>query len=115
MAAYTNDPEEIMAEVRSRFQDLTLKIALPSLLAVATTGVAATAYLVKTDAEQDGRLDRIEDTRFTREDGVLLEGRLKDYMSSHYPPPWLQKQLDEIKKTVDSIDDRLHVLERGGD
>lgn len=116
MAAYSTDPEEIMAEVRSKFQELTIKAAGPAILSIVAAGAGAGTYVLNTDANQDVRIAKIEETRFTREDGLKMEGRLKEYMNTNYfQSAWLKEKLDKIEKSVESIDQRLHDLENRGD
>ena len=107
--------QEIMSEVRTRFQELGIKVALPTMLSLAAGGVALGTHFVLKDGEHDVRISKIEETRFTAEEGIKMESRLKEYMSDHYPPPWLRERLDDIKKTVESNAARLRELERAND
>jgi hypothetical protein len=103
--ASTETPEEIMAEVRSRFWDLATKI-----------GLGATTLLGATLIAHETRIAAIESTRFTDKDWAEQSQRVMSAIETHANAPAhgaSGAKIDRLTTQVDRMEAKLdRLLER---
>jgi hypothetical protein len=96
------------------------------IIAVLITAILATAGTV---IAHEVRLGKMESNIYTATDGARLEGelrawgfnlegRLKDWMETRFPPAWMKEDLTELKQLVRSngkkIDEHIAVHVKNG-
>lgn len=84
-----------------RIWDIATKLSVPAVLAA---GAAIIAHEI--------RISRLEATRFSRSDGLVLERDVREWMDERFPPYWLRASLVEIKADLKTIDERLRSVEQ---
>ena len=101
--------EQAEPRTSERVWDVITKLSVAGVLAVGTWLTALNGRV----ADNDGRLEFIEKTRFTREDARVMATEL-----TQNPPTWLRQAIQRIEASttkieakVEVIDSRLHEVE----
>lgn len=84
-----------------RAWEIILKAMVPLSLALGT-------WLAATTFDHAKRLERIEESRFTKADALEMERRIID----RSVPKWLANDLKQINESLTDVRDRLRALEK---
>lgn len=81
--------EQVENNTSARVWDMLLKAMVPLSVVI---GGALIGHEV--------RLSRIEDTRFTKENGLQLERSFRQWVEQRFPPEWLLSDIADIKEEL---------------